>query len=247
MHRLFSAAVLLTLFAVVPLWAQTGAARPAQPAQPAPPTTPKDQQSYSIGISVGKDLQQTFKGEGLDVNLAMVLRGIADAINGKQVLTDAQIQVALQQLEEIAQAKQTQRGALTEQQAAKNKAEGDAFLAANAKKPGIKTTPSGLQYQVLKMGTGPRPKATNTVRTHYHGTLINGKVFDSSVQRNEPVEFPVSGVIPGWTEALQLMPVGSKWRLFIPSKLAYGERGAGDAIGPNATLIFDVELLNIVK
>ena len=97
------------------------------------------------------------------------------------------------------------------------------------------------------MGTGPRPKATNTVRTHYHGTLINGKVFDSSVQRNEPVEFPVSGVIPGWTEALQLMPVGSKWRLFIPSKLAYGERGAGDAIGPNATLIFDVELLNIVK
>lgn len=244
MHRLFSAAVLLTLFAVVPLWAQTGAARPAQPA---PPTTPKDQQSYSIGISVGKDLQQTFKGEGLDVNLAMVLRGIADAINGKQVLTDAQIQVALQQLEEIAQAKQAQRGALTQQQAAKNKAEGDAFLAANAKKPGIKTTPSGLQYQVLKMGTGPRPKATNTVRTHYHGTLINGKVFDSSVQRNEPVEFPVSGVIPGWTEALQLMPVGSKWRLFIPSKLAYGERGAGDAIGPNATLIFDVELLNIVK
>lgn len=247
MHRLFSAAVLLTLFAVVPLWAQTGAARPAQPAQPAPPTTPKDQQSYSIGISVGKDLQQTFKGEGLDVNLAMVLRGIADAINGKQVLTDAQIQVALQQLEEAARAKQAQRGALAEQQAAKNKAEGDAFLAANAKKPGIKTTPSGLQYQVLKMGTGPRPKATNTVRTHYHGTLINGKVFDSSVQRNEPVEFPVSGVIPGWTEALQLMPVGSKWRLFIPSKLAYGERGAGDAIGPNATLIFDVELLNIVK
>ena len=110
MHRLFSAAVLLTLFAVVPLWAQTGAARPAQPA---PPTTPKDQQSYSIGISVGKDLQQTFKGEGLDVNLAMVLRGIADAINGKQVLTDAQIQVALQQLEETARAKQSKRGALS--------------------------------------------------------------------------------------------------------------------------------------
>jgi len=244
MHRMIPTAVFLAFCVALPAWAQTGA---APPAKPAPPTTPKDQQSYSIGISVGRDLQQTFKSQGLDVNLAMVVRGIADAIRGKSALTDEQIHGALGELEKQARARQAQQGARTQQQAAANKAAGEAFLAANGKKPGVKTTASGLQYQVIKMGTGPRPKPTDKVRTHYHGTLINGKVFDSSVQRGQPVEFPVNGVIAGWTEALQLMPVGSKWRLFIPSKLAYGQRGAGGVIGPNSTLIFDVELLDIVK
>ncbi len=119
------------------------------------------------------------------------------------------------------------------------------FLAANAKKDGVKTTASGLQYKVIKSGTGKSPKATDTVKVHYHGTLIDGTVFDSSVERGEPVSFPVNGVIPGWTEALQLMKEGDKWQLFIPSKLAYGERGAGAKIGPNATLIFEVELLAV--
>ena len=121
----------------------------------------------------------------------------------------------------------------------KNLKDGEAFLAANAKKEGVKTLPSGLQYKVLKSGSGKTPKATDTVKTHYHGTLIDGTVFDSSVERGEPVEFPVNGVIPGWTEALQLMKEGDKWQLFVPAKLAYGERGAGGKIGPNSTLIFE--------
>ena len=125
------------------------------------------------------------------------------------------------------------------------KADGEAFLKANKEKEGVVTLPSGLQYQVLTEGSGEKPTLSSNVTTHYHGTTIDGNVFDSSVQRGQPASFPVSGVIKGWTEALQLMPVGSKWRLFIPSELAYGERGAGDAIGPHSTLIFDVELLGI--
>ncbi len=123
--------------------------------------------------------------------------------------------------------------------------EGEKFLAENAKKQGVFTTASGLQYEVIKMGDGPKPKATDKVKTHYHGTLINGKVFDSSVERGEPISFPLANVIPGWTEALQLMPVGSKFRLFIPYQLAYGERGAGADIKPYSALIFEVELLGI--
>jgi len=125
------------------------------------------------------------------------------------------------------------------------KEEGEAFLTANKEKEGVVTLPSGLQYQVITEGTGEKPSVNSNVTTHYHGTTIDGKVFDSSVQRGQPASFPVSGVIKGWTEALQLMPVGSKWRLFIPSELAYGERGAGDAIGPHSALIFEVELLSI--
>ena len=127
-----------------------------------------------------------------------------------------------------------------------NLKEGEDFLKENAAKEGIHTTPSGLQYQVLKEGNGPKPKATDTVKCHYHGTLINGTVFDSSVNRGEPASFPLNRVISGWTEALQLMPVGSKWRLFLHPALAYGDRQASAAIGPNSTLIFDVELLDIV-
>ena len=128
-----------------------------------------------------------------------------------------------------------------------NKKEGDTFLAANKAKPGVTTLPSGLQYKVLKEGTGPKPTPTDTVECNYRGTLIDGKEFDSSYKRGEPATFPVTGVIKGWTEALQLMPVGSKWQLVLPPDLAYGERGAGADIGPNATLVFEVELLSIVK
>jgi FKBP-type peptidyl-prolyl cis-trans isomerase FklB len=124
---------------------------------------------------------------------------------------------------------------------------GEAFLAENAKKEGVKTTASGLQYKVIKSGTGESPKSTDTVKVHYHGTLIDGTVFDSSVQRGEPISFPVTGVIPGWVEALQLMKVGDKWQLFIPARLAYGERSPSPVIGPNSTLIFEVELLSIEK
>ena len=126
------------------------------------------------------------------------------------------------------------------------KAEGEKFLAENKKKEGVVALPSGLQYKILTAGNGPKPKASDTVKCHYEGRLINGTVFDSSIRRNEPAEFPVSGVIAGWVEALQLMPVGSKWQLYIPSELAYGTHGAGQSIGPNQTLIFDVELLAII-
>jgi len=128
-----------------------------------------------------------------------------------------------------------------------NKKVGQEFLAANSKKPGVVTLPSGLQYQIIKAGAGPKPKLTDMVRVHYHGTLIDGRVFDSSVDRGQPIELNVNGVIPGWTEALQLMPVGSKWKLFIPSELAYGDRQAGQLIAPGSTLVFDVELLDIVN
>jgi len=129
----------------------------------------------------------------------------------------------------------------------KNKVAGEQFLAENKSKPGVVTLPSGLQYIILKEGTGAKPTAADKVKTHYHGTLIDGTVFDSSVERGEPISFPVGGVIKGWTEALQLMPVGSKWKLFIPSELAYGDRQAGPKIGPGSALIFDVELLDIEK
>jgi len=134
---------------------------------------------------------------------------------------------------------------LAKQQGEKNKKEGEIFLEANKKKEGVQTLPSGLQYKVLKAGAGKKPTATDTVTVHYRGTLIDGKEFDSSYQRGKPVTFPVNGVIPGWTEALPLMEEGAKWELFIPSNLAYGERGAGRDIGPNATLIFEVELISI--
>ena len=159
-------------------------------------------------------------------------------------MTDDEMKAAFQALEqEIATAQEAKNKDL----AKKNTEEGAAFLAANKKKPGIKTTASGLQYKVLKEGTGPVPKKTDTVSTHYRGTLLDGTEFDSSIARNEPATFPVTGVIPGWTEALQLMKVGSKWQLFIPAELAYRDQGAGADIGPNAVLVFDIELLGIEK
>jgi FKBP-type peptidyl-prolyl cis-trans isomerase FklB len=201
----------------------------------------KDKASYAIGWNIGNSL----KDEGADLNADAIVRGLLDALQGKKaMLPPDQLRPALEAFQRELAAKQEARMQVL---AEKNRKEGVAFLEANKTKPGVKVLPSGLQYKVLKSGNGPSPKLTDKVKTHYHGTLIDGTVFDSSVERGEPVEFPVGGVIRGWTEALQLMKVGDKWRLFVPSELAYGPQGAGGVIGPNATLVFEVELLEIVQ
>lgn len=193
-----------------------------------------DSLSYSLGISIGNN----FKSNSLDsVNVDMVAAGMKDVFSGKSSITQEQ---ADQRINEYMMEKEKIKGEA-------NVKKGEAFLAENKTKPGVQTTASGLQYIVLKEGTGPKPTLNDKVTTHYHGTLIDGTIFDSSVDRGQPASFPVSGVIPGWTEALQLMPVGSKWKLFLPSNLGYGERGAGGKIGPNSVLVFEVELLSIDK
>jgi len=201
----------------------------------------KDKVSYSIGVNIGTN----FKQQGIDVNPEILIAGLKAALSGgKLALDQAEIQQTLTTYQRELVSKQAER---SKELAGKNKEEGDTFLTTNKKKEGIKTTASGLQYKVINEGKGKKPTADDTVRVNYKGTLIDGKEFDSSYSRGEPVEFPVSGVvIPGWTEALQLMPVGSKWQLFVPSNLAYGERGQGPDIGPNATLIFEVDLLAII-
>ncbi|SEW54705.1 FKBP-type peptidyl-prolyl cis-trans isomerase [Chitinophaga arvensicola] len=192
-----------------------------------------DSVSYGLGVSIAENL----KAQGLEnINTTVLAKALQDALKNQTLLlskdqVDMSISNYLQQLKA--------------DKAAKNREAGLKFLAENKVKPGVVTLPDGLQYQILKEGNGPKPTASDKVKTHYHGTLIDGTVFDSSVDRGQPISFPVGGVIKGWTEALQLMPVGSKWRLFIPSELAYGDRGAGPKIGPGAALIFDVELLAI--
>jgi FKBP-type peptidyl-prolyl cis-trans isomerase FklB len=203
-----------------------------------PLVTEKDKQSYAIGLSVGKNLHQ----DAIDVEPKFVLQGLQDALaNGKIQLTDDQIKTVMTDLQnQVRQKREEKRLALVET----NKKTGAAFLAANATKEGVVTLPSGLQYKILTAGTGPKPTASDSVVCNYRGTLLDGTEFDSSYKRGQPVTLNASAVIKGWTEALQLMPVGSKWQLYIPPDLAYGERGSGP-IGPNATLIFDVELLSI--
>jgi len=199
-------------------------------------TTQELQASYGIGLQMGEQLKaQPF--EGLDISA--VAGGIADAFAG------AESQVSQQDLQEAFQTISARMQATAAEQAKVLGAAGAEFLATNAAKEGVTVTESGLQFEVLAMGEGEKPSAESTVSVHYHGSLIDGTVFDSSVERGQPAEFPVGGVIAGWTEALQLMPVGSKFKLAIPSDLAYGERGAGAAIGPHSTLVFEVELLAI--
>ena len=198
----------------------------------------EQQISYGIGRQMGDQLLGN-KIPGIEV--AAVCEGLSDALAGKPSrFSNEQLQAAFSVLNERLQEEQTRQ---VKQQAAA----GEQFLAHNRTRPGVVTLESGLQYEILNQGDGPKPAATDTVSTHYHGTLVDGTVFDSSVERGTPAQFPVNRVIAGWTEALQLMPVGSKWRLFIPYQLAYGERGAGGSIAPFAALIFDVELLAIVK
>lgn len=209
---------------------------PAKTPQAAPVLkTSEDSLSYAIGLSVAG----FYKEQGVqNVNAAIVAKAINDVLKtGKPLLNDQQANNCIINFVQKEKA----------EKAAPNKKAGEAFLAENKTKPGVITLPSGLQYIVLKEGTGPKPVATDKVRCHYEGTLIDGTVFDSSIKRGEPIEFAVTGVIPGWTEALQLMTVGSKWKLFVPSNLGYGDQGAGAVIKPGSTLIFDVELLDIVK
>ena len=200
----------------------------------------KQRVSYSIGADIGSN----FKRQEIDIDPKALAAGLTDAIAGKTQLTEAEMKDVLNtfRTDMMAKMQEKQKAAVE-----KNAKEGEKFLADNAKKEGVKVTASGLQYKVIKSGTGKTPKLSDTVKTHYHGTLVDGTVFDSSVERKEPATFPVQGVIPAWTEALQLMKEGDKWQLFVPSKLAYGEQGAGGKIGPNATLIFEVELLSIEK
>jgi len=201
------------------------------------PKTTKEKTSYSIGINVGKDLKM--KMQELNIDAAFLLLGIRDAVNGsKTVMSDKEMEATLMAFQQEMMGKMQAK-------AEKNKKEGEAFLAANKKKEGVITLPSGLQYKILKTGDGAKPTASQTVKCNYRGTLIDGKEFDNSNNHGGPAEFPVGQVIKGWVEALQLMPVGSKWQLFIPSDLAYGPNGQGQMIGPNATLIFDIELLSI--
>ena len=201
--------------------------------------TDKEKISYSIGMDIGGNL----KRGSVEVDPDLLARGLKDSYGGgKTILTEDQARQALEEFQKALMAKQAETMKILSE---KNKADGEKFLAENAKKEGVKVLPSGLQYKELTPGTGKSPKTTDTVTTHYKGMLIDGAEFDSSYKRGEPATFPVSGVIPGWTEALQLMKEGAKWQLFIPSKLAYGEKGVGQVIGPNATLIFEVELLTV--
>lgn len=193
-----------------------------------------DKISYALGLSMGNNFLhtgiKTLNVEDFAAAIKAVFEGEKPAMSyeeAKQVINEYFASIQAQMLQ-------------------KNKEEGEAFLAENKKNPKVVTLPSGLQYEILTQGNGPKPKATDRVRCHYHGTLINGQVFDSSVERGQPAVFGVSQVIPGWVEALQLMPVGSRWKLFIPSNLAYGEQGAGDSIAPNSALIFEIELIGIV-
>lgn len=201
-------------------------------------TTDAEKASYGIGLQMGEQLKSNpFEG----LNLNSVFEGMKDAYAGSAFQVEIpEIQAAFEKINEEIQARREEESKVLS-------AEGIAFLEENAKRPEITVTESGLQYEVLATGEGEKPTAESTVRVDYHGTLINGTVFDSSYERGQPAEFPVGGVIKGWTEALQMMPVGTKWRIYAPHELAYGERGAGAAIAPFSTLVFDVELHEIIS
>jgi FKBP-type peptidyl-prolyl cis-trans isomerase FklB len=219
--------------------AQTGSAPAAGAAQASPYSTDKEKASYAIGQNIGNSL----KHDGLDVDPAIVSQGLKDAMTGApSKISEADAQEGMGKLRNAVMAKKQAEAA---QAGEANKKAGDQFLAANKAKPGVVTLPDGLQYKVEKEGTGPKPKATDTVEVNYRGAMIDGNEFDSSYKRGKPETLNVGQVIKGWTEALQLMPVGSKWQLVIPPDLAYGPNGAGGVIGPNSTLVFDIELLSI--
>jgi FKBP-type peptidyl-prolyl cis-trans isomerase len=244
MRKLVTLAALALVAAAVTAGAQQSG-QPAQPGAAQPPAAGKpeslqDRSSYAIGLNMGR----TLKSNEIDVNTDLLIKGIRDGLAGAQaLLTDEEIQTTMQSLQQqVAQKQQAKQ----QQAGEKNKAEGEAFLAKNKERAGVKATASGLQYEVLTEGTGASPKATDTVTVHYTGTLIDGTKFDSSVDRGAPATFTLNQVIPGWTEGVQLMKVGSKYKLYIPSTLGYGEGGApGSPIGPNSALIFEVELISI--
>jgi FKBP-type peptidyl-prolyl cis-trans isomerase FklB len=232
---------IITGFAVAALFA-TGACAQDKPTEKMELKDVKQKTSYAIGMDIGAN----FKRQEIDIDAKTLAAGIADAIAGKTQMTEAEGKAAIAEFRTSMMAKME---AKQKAEGEKNSAAGEAFLAANGKKEGVKTTASGLQYKVIKAGDGKgaSPKATDTVKVHYHGTLIDGSVFDSSVERGEPISFPLNGVIAGWTEGLQLMKVGDKFQFTIPGKLAYGPSSPSPKIAPNSTLIFDVELLAIEK
>jgi FKBP-type peptidyl-prolyl cis-trans isomerase FklB len=203
------------------------------------PKTKKEKISYSIGVNIGRNM----KTQGIDLDQGHLTQGIKDGLNSSQTsMSDKDMELTMNAFQQEMMGKMQAKQKIDGE---KNAKAGEAFLAENKKKEGVITLSSGLQYKILKSGDGPKPTKEQTVKCHYRGTLIDGNEFDSSYKRGEPTEFPVGQVIKGWTEALQLMSVGSKWQLFIPSDLAYGPNGAGQIIGPNATLIFEIELLSI--
>ncbi len=228
-------------------------AKPSPSPSDSPATTStfkdeKDKVSYSLGVDIGRTLQK-FQ---LDLNEAALSQGIADVLESKPMaMTDQELQTTLQAFQQKMMQKQQEAVSKKQEEmkgvAEKNEADGKKFLDDNAKKPGVKTTASGLQYKVIKEGSGDKPKDTDVVETNYRGTTIDGKEFDSSAKHGSTASFPVNGVIKGWSEALKLMPVGAKWELYVPSDLAYGVEGYGDDIAPGSTLVFEVELLNIKK
>jgi FKBP-type peptidyl-prolyl cis-trans isomerase len=211
----------------------------ASAAQPSPFPDQKSKASYAIGLNIGKSMRQ----QSVDVDPNVLVQGLKDGLGGgKALMTDDEVRTTMMQLQTEVRAKMEEK---RKEQGEASKKEGDAFLAANKAKQGVVTLPSGLQYKILTAGTGPKPTASDTVSCNYRGTLVNGTEFDASSKHGGPQTFPVTGVIKGWTEALQLMPTGSKWQLVIPPDLAYGDQGAGADIPPGSTLVFEVELVSI--
>jgi FKBP-type peptidyl-prolyl cis-trans isomerase len=256
LHATIMKRIRITLVALLISSALASYAEDAKPS-PSPadnpsPTSPykddKDKVSYSLGVDIGRTLQK-FQ---LDLNEKALSQGIADVLDNKPMaMTDQELQDTLQAFQQKMVQKQKEAMAKKEEEmkgvAEKNKVDGKKFLDDNAKKDGVKTTPSGLQYKVIKEGTGEKPKDTDVVEANYRGTTLDGKEFDSTAKHPNASSFPVNGVIKGWSEALKMMPVGSKWELYVPSDLAYGDEGAGDDIAPGSTLVFEVELLSIKK
>jgi FKBP-type peptidyl-prolyl cis-trans isomerase FklB len=251
MKRIRITLVALLVCSAFASYAEDAKPSPSPSVNPATTSTFKDEKdkvSYSLGVDIGRTLQK-FQ---LDLNEAALSQGIADVLQSKPMaMTDQELQTTLQAFQQKMMQKQQEAVSKKQEEmkgvAAKNEADGKKFLDDNAKKPGVKTTASGLQYKVIKEGSGDKPKDTDVVETNYRGTTIDGKEFDSSAKHGSTASFPVNGVIKGWSEALKLMPVGAKWELYVPSDLAYGVEGYGDDIAPGSTLVFEVELLNIKK
>jgi len=251
MKRIRITLVALLVCSAFASYAEDAKPSPSPSGNPATTSTFKDEKdkvSYSLGVDIGRTLQK-FQ---LDLNEAALSQGIADVLDSKPMaMTDQELQTTLQAFQQKMMQKQQEAVSKKQEEmkgvAEKNEADGKKFLDDNAKKPGVKTTASGLQYKVIKEGSGDKPKDTDVVETNYRGTTIDGKEFDSSAKHGSTASFPVNGVIKGWSEALKLMPVGAKWELYVPADLAYGAEGYGDDIAPGSTLVFEVELLNIKK
>lgn len=241
---LCAGALLLTLTIGPAVAEEAPATQPAATSQPSETTTGPQTDMQKACYAIGMDIAGSLKESGIDLDVELLLAGLRDTLEGKPtVLTPEQAQQALTKLQQIMMAKHM---ATMKEAAEKGLAEGAAFLEKNKAVEGVKTTDSGLQYQVIKEGDGASPKATDTVKVHYRGTLLDGTEFDSSYSRNQPAQFPLNRVIEGWSEGLQLMKTGGKYKLFVPSGLGYKEQGSGKDIPPNATLIFEVELLEVL-